>query len=197
MSLVLELPDDLSFLIIDESDSFRNVMAAGLKSLGFKFVSQAPSSMLALESLRTKSINFVICELEMPVINGIELLKEIIVGNQQPENVILLEILPHKQKTRIDFYCTQDYLGIPIVCLTELIQEGKKLYYEKSSINHRNTFCSYDTSTRTKSLLFWSTTPSRTARLRRSRKSVKTRHARTRVCSWPTTGTATTAASAT
>lgn len=61
----------------------------------------------------------------------IELLKEIIVGNQQPENVILLEILPHKQKTRIDFYCTQDYLGIPIVCLTELIQEGKKLYYEK------------------------------------------------------------------
>ncbi|KAB8039998.1 tetratricopeptide repeat protein [Silvanigrella paludirubra] len=77
MSLVLELPDDLSFLIIDESDSFRNVMAAGLKSLGFKFVSQAPSSMIALENLRTKSINFVICELEMPVINGIELLKEI------------------------------------------------------------------------------------------------------------------------
>lgn len=28
MSLVLELPDDLSFLIIDESESFRNVMAA-------------------------------------------------------------------------------------------------------------------------------------------------------------------------
>ena len=38
MSLVLELPDDLSFLIIDESDSFRNVMAVGLKSLGFKYI---------------------------------------------------------------------------------------------------------------------------------------------------------------
>lgn len=61
----------------------------------------------------------------------ITILKEIIVGNHNPENVILLEILPHKQKTRIDFYCTQDYLGIPIVCLTELIQVGKKLYYEK------------------------------------------------------------------
>lgn len=61
----------------------------------------------------------------------IELLKDIIVGNHAPENVILLEIFPHQQKTRIDFYCTQDYLKIPIVCLTELIQEGKKLYYEK------------------------------------------------------------------
>lgn len=59
------------------------------------------------------------------------LLKEIIVGELDPENVILLEVLPHQQKTRIDFYCTTDYTGIPVVCLTELIQEGKQLYYKK------------------------------------------------------------------
>lgn len=56
-------------------------------------------------------------------------LKEIIVGKHPVENVILLEIKPHEQKTRIDFYCTQDYLGIQPVCITELIQEGKKIYY--------------------------------------------------------------------
>jgi hypothetical protein len=60
-----------------------------------------------------------------------QFLKHIILGNYEPENVILLEIKPHEQKTRIDFYCTQDYLGIPVVCLTELAQEGKKLYYKK------------------------------------------------------------------
>src|SRR5574338_867190 len=43
-----------------------------------------------------------------------KLLQEIIVGNLNPENVILLELKPHEQKTRIDFYCTQDYLHIPI-----------------------------------------------------------------------------------
>lgn len=59
----------------------------------------------------------------------LRLLKEIILGNQQPENVILLEIFPRKQKTRIDFYCTEDYVGIKMVCLTELIREGRKLYY--------------------------------------------------------------------
>jgi len=56
-------------------------------------------------------------------------LKEVIIGKEDPENVILLEIKPHVQKTRIDFYCTQDYLGIQPVCITELIQEGKKLFY--------------------------------------------------------------------
>ncbi len=60
-----------------------------------------------------------------------QILKEVILGDEQPENVILLEILPHQQKTRVDFYCTTDYVGIPIVCLTELIQEGKKLFYQK------------------------------------------------------------------
>ena len=59
----------------------------------------------------------------------IEELKQTILGNENPENVILLEIKPHEQKTRIDFYCTQDYLGIQPVCITELIKEGKTLFY--------------------------------------------------------------------
>ena len=60
------------------------------------------------------------------------LLKEIIVGHHNPENVVLLEILPHQQKTRNDFYYTQDYTGISIVCITELILKGKKLFYLKN-----------------------------------------------------------------
>ena len=59
----------------------------------------------------------------------IKLLCEIILGGHAAENVILLEILPQTQKTKIDFYCTEDYVGIKTVCLTELIQKGNKLYY--------------------------------------------------------------------
>jgi hypothetical protein len=57
------------------------------------------------------------------------MLRDIIVGDSPPEEVILLEVRPHEQKTRIDFYCTEDYLGIRPVCLTELIAEGNRLYY--------------------------------------------------------------------
>lgn len=64
----------------------------------------------------------------------LQLLSEIILGNHLPENVILLEIFPHEQKTRIDFYATQDLLGIAPVCITELIKEGRDLYYLKNGI---------------------------------------------------------------
>lgn len=59
----------------------------------------------------------------------VKLFREVLLGNHQPENVILLEIKPHEQKTRVDFYCTQDIAGIAPVCLTELIQEGRELFY--------------------------------------------------------------------
>jgi hypothetical protein len=59
----------------------------------------------------------------------LQLFKEIVVGTHDPKNVILLEIFPQHQKTRLDFFATEDYLGIKIVCLTDLIKEGKKLFY--------------------------------------------------------------------
>jgi hypothetical protein len=62
----------------------------------------------------------------------IQLLKDIIVGSLDPANVILLEIFPEKQKTRIDFYCTEKLLGIKTVCLTKLIAEGNQLYYDNN-----------------------------------------------------------------
>ncbi len=64
----------------------------------------------------------------------LQLLKKIILGKHAPENVILLEVLPHQQKTRIDFYCTQDYIGIEPVCVTDLEKEGRKLYYNNHGV---------------------------------------------------------------
>jgi hypothetical protein len=60
----------------------------------------------------------------------LSLLKKIIVNESEDENVVLLEIFPEQQKTRIDFRCTEQYLGIKTICLTDLIQEGKNLFYK-------------------------------------------------------------------
>lgn len=56
-------------------------------------------------------------------------MKDIVIGKQDPNETILLEIEPWKQKTQIDFHCTNLYLGIPVVCLTEVIREGHQLFY--------------------------------------------------------------------
>lgn len=60
----------------------------------------------------------------------LELLRRTIIGDAKPENVILLEIEPEKQKTRIDFACTEVLLGIRSVCLTKLRKKGRELFYE-------------------------------------------------------------------
>jgi len=62
----------------------------------------------------------------------LQLLKEIIVGDTDPKHVILLDIFPDKQKTRLDFYCTEDVLGIKAVCLTAVIPQGDKLFYDNN-----------------------------------------------------------------
>lgn len=59
----------------------------------------------------------------------IETMRETIVGDANPENVILLEIEPEKQNTRIDFWGSQKYLGIKVLCLSKLKKEGRDLYY--------------------------------------------------------------------
>ncbi|QNA46573.1 hypothetical protein [Lacibacter sediminis] len=64
----------------------------------------------------------------------IDMLRKLLIGNLPAENVVLLEIKPEEQKTRIDFSCTKDYTGVEVVCLTKLIQDGKKLYYLKDGI---------------------------------------------------------------
>ncbi len=61
--------------------------------------------------------------------NYLEILDSAIRNGHPKENVILLEIEPEKQNTKIDFYYCRRDLGIPIVCVTELIKKGNQLYY--------------------------------------------------------------------
>ena len=57
------------------------------------------------------------------------LLQKAILDEHKPENVVLLEIEPHKQKTRIDFYITEKKIGIKPVCISEIKKSGRNLYY--------------------------------------------------------------------
>lgn len=64
----------------------------------------------------------------------LQMLRQLLLGEHDAAQVILLEIKPHQQKTRIDFYCTEDYTGIRPVCITDVFAEGKKLYYQRDGI---------------------------------------------------------------
>lgn len=59
----------------------------------------------------------------------LQILQKVIVGDTDPKHVILLEVEPWKQNTAIDFYATQSYLGIKVLCISDLKKEGTKLFY--------------------------------------------------------------------
>lgn len=61
----------------------------------------------------------------------LEMLRRSILGDCKPESVILLEIEPDKQKTRIDFAATERLLGIRSICLTTIKKRGRQLFYDR------------------------------------------------------------------
>lgn len=61
-----------------------------------------------------------------------QLLKQIIIDDADPENVVLLEIHPEQQKTRIDFAATENLIGIKTVCLTKVFKKGTRLFYNEN-----------------------------------------------------------------
>src|SRR5205814_3903187 len=61
----------------------------------------------------------------------LKLLRKTIVADSDPQNVILLEIEPVKQKTRIDFACIESILGISPVSVTDISKRGHQLFYRR------------------------------------------------------------------
>jgi hypothetical protein len=62
----------------------------------------------------------------------VEILSQAILAGLPPENVVLMDLHPKKQNTRVDFWATARYLGIPVVDLSEVITDGKKLFYKNA-----------------------------------------------------------------
>lgn len=73
-----------------------------------------------------------------PYFNGLNqssylsVLKNTLLGDFPASEVILLELFPDKQKTRIDFALAKRDFGIETVCLTQIIKKDRNLFYRKN-----------------------------------------------------------------
>lgn len=57
------------------------------------------------------------------------------------ENTVLMDIEPELQNTYVDFKATEKYFGIPYLCISDIIKEGRNLFYlnkagEKKKIDY-------------------------------------------------------------
>lgn len=61
----------------------------------------------------------------------VKTLSDIIIADEDPENVVMMDIAPTFQKTRIDFHYSTKELGIEARCISEVKDKGGHLFYEK------------------------------------------------------------------
>ena len=59
----------------------------------------------------------------------LKILQRVIIGDANKKNVVLLEVEPSKQATQIDFWAARDLLGVQTCCVTDIIKEGKQIFY--------------------------------------------------------------------
>lgn len=71
------IKEQLTFLIVDDVVSMRNAINSLLRSLGYRHIFAAKDGAEALQILRSRSINVVVSDWEMPVMDGLALLKAV------------------------------------------------------------------------------------------------------------------------
>ena len=65
------------FLIVDDFSTMRRIVRNLLKELGYSNVDEAEDGAMALSKLRSEQFDFVISDWNMPVMDGLEMLKNI------------------------------------------------------------------------------------------------------------------------
>ena len=70
-------PADFKFLIVDDFSTMRRIVRGLLKESGYVNADEAEDGVVALNMLKNNKFDFVVSDINMPNMNGFELLKAI------------------------------------------------------------------------------------------------------------------------
>lgn len=73
----MTIPTDLKFLIVDDFSTMRRIIRGLLKEMGCNNAEEAEDGAIALTALKQQKFDFVVSDINMPNMNGFELLKAI------------------------------------------------------------------------------------------------------------------------
>jgi two-component system, chemotaxis family, chemotaxis protein CheY len=70
-------PADLKFLIVDDFSTMRRIVRGLLKEMGCEKAEEAEDGAVALAALKAQKFDFVVCDINMPNMNGFDFLKAV------------------------------------------------------------------------------------------------------------------------
>ncbi|MDH4190738.1 MAG: chemotaxis response regulator CheY [Betaproteobacteria bacterium] len=91
---------DMKFLIVDDFATMRRIVRNLLKEIGYANADEAEDGASALQMLKSGGFNFVVSDINMPNMNGFELLKSIR-GDEQLKSLPVLMVTAEAKKDDI------------------------------------------------------------------------------------------------
>ena len=70
-------PAEMKFLIVDDFSTMRRIVRGLLKEIGYNNADEAEDGSVALAMLKANKYDFVVSDINMPVMNGFELLSAV------------------------------------------------------------------------------------------------------------------------
>jgi len=123
---------ELRFLVVDDFSTMRRIVRNLLKESGFSEADEAEDGVVALQKLRNSNFDFVVTDINMPNMNGFELLAEI-KKDDKLKHIPVLMVTAEARKEDIVTAAQQGAAGYIVKPFTKATLEEKLTHILKKS----------------------------------------------------------------
>ena len=115
---------ELRFLVVDDFSTMRRIVRNLLKESGFVDADEAEDGVVALQKLRSSNFDFVVSDINMPNMNGFQLLGEI-KKDEKLKHLPVLMVTAEARKEDIVLAAQQGAAGYIVKPFTKATLEDK------------------------------------------------------------------------
>ena len=118
------MANELRFLVVDDFSTMRRIVRNLLKESGYTEVDEAEDGVAALQKLRNSKFDFVVSDINMPNMNGFQLLMEI-KKDEKLKHIPVLMVTAEARKEDIVMAAQQGAAGYIVKPFTKATLEDK------------------------------------------------------------------------
>ncbi|MEN9397572.1 MAG: hypothetical protein RLZ81_2102 [Pseudomonadota bacterium] len=118
------MANELRFLVVDDFSTMRRIVRNLLKECGYAEADEAEDGVVALNKLRNSNFDFVVSDINMPNMNGFQLLAEI-KKDEKLKHLPVLMVTAEARKEDIVMAAQQGAAGYIVKPFTKATLEDK------------------------------------------------------------------------
>jgi two-component system chemotaxis response regulator CheY len=117
-------PSDLKFLVVDDFSTMRRIVRGLLKEMGCNNVEEAEDGAVALQMIKSNRYDFIVSDINMPNMNGFDLLKAL-KADERLKHIPVLMVTAEARKEDIVLAAQSGAAGYVVKPFTKTTLEEK------------------------------------------------------------------------